>query len=336
VPTVVDGLLRTYIRAATEQVARPWVRSAFVDNAGIVAFDDEYELSFKVETHNHPSALEPFGGANTGVGGVVRDILGVSARPIATTDVLCFGPQETSFEDLPEGTLHPRRIQSGVVAGIQDYGNKLGLPTLSGAILYDPGYTANPLVYCGCVGLAPKGSHPRRAAPGDRVVVIGGRTGRDGLHGATFSSAALTHETGAIAGAAVQIGDPITEKGILEVVVAARDQGLYSAITDCGAGGLSSAIGEMAGRMGVEVQLQDVPLKYPGLAPWEIWLSEAQERMVLAVPPDQLPGLRDICALFDVPIHDLGAFRRRPRPRLPARRPSPPPHDRAHRNSRQL
>lgn len=305
---VIDGLLRTYIRAATEQVAKPWVRSAFVDNAGIIDFDDEYEVSFKVETHNHPSALEPFGGANTGVGGVVRDILGVSARPIATTDVLCFGPQDLRFDDLPEGTLHPRRVMNGVVAGIQDYGNKLGLPTVNGAILFDPGYTANPLVYCGCVGIAPKGRHPRRASPGDRIVVIGGRTGRDGLHGATFSSTALTHETGAIAGSAVQIGDPITEKGILEVVVAARDQGLYTAITDCGAGGLSSAIGEMAGRMGAEVQLEDVPLKYPGLAPWEIWLSEAQERMVLAVPPRNLPALRDLCARFGVELRDLGQF----------------------------
>lgn len=305
---LIDGLLRTTIRAATEKVAKPWVRSAFVDNAGIIDFDDEYEVSFKVETHNHPSALEPFGGANTGVGGVVRDILGVSARPIATTDVLCFGPQALSFDDLPEGTLHPRRVMRGVVAGIQDYGNKLGLPTVNGAILFDPDYTANPLVYCGCVGIAPKGRHPRRVSPGDRIVVIGGRTGRDGLHGATFSSTALTHETGIIAGSAVQIGDPITEKGILEVVVAARDQGLYTAITDCGAGGLSSAIGEMAGRMGAEVQLEDVPLKYPGLAPWEIWLSEAQERMVLAVPPDRLAALRDLCALFGVELRDLGQF----------------------------
>lgn len=305
---LIDGLLRTFIRATTEKVAKPWVRSAFVDNAGIIDFDDEYEVSFKIETHNHPSALEPFGGANTGIGGVVRDILGVSARPIATTDVLCFGPQDLSFDDLPPGMLHPRRIMSGVVAGIQDYGNKLGLPTVSGAILFDPGYTANPLVYCGCVGIAPKGRHPRQAHPGDRVVVIGGRTGRDGLHGATFSSTALTHETGVIAGSAVQIGDPITEKGALEVVVAARDEGLYTAITDCGAGGLSSAIGEMAARLGVEVQLEDVPLKYPGLAPWEIWLSEAQERMVLAVPPQKLPRLRELCARFDVELRDLGQF----------------------------
>jgi phosphoribosylformylglycinamidine synthase len=155
----IDGLLKTYLRAATETIAAPWVRSAFVDNAGIVDFDDEHEISFKVETHNHPSAIEPFGGANTGVGGVIRDVLGVSARPIAATDVLCFGPPDVDPESLPEGVLHPRRIRSGVVAGIQDYGNKIGIPTVNGAILYDPGYTANPLVFCGCVGIAPKGKH---------------------------------------------------------------------------------------------------------------------------------------------------------------------------------
>jgi phosphoribosylformylglycinamidine synthase II len=304
----VDGLLRTFIRAATEHARKPWVRSAFVDNAGIIDFDDEYEVSFKVETHNHPSALEPFGGANTGVGGVVRDVLGVSHRPIATTDVLCFGPRDLPWEALPDGVLHPRRVASGVVAGVQDYGNKLGLPTVNGAILYEAGYTANPLVFCGCIGIAPKGRHVRQAGPGDRVVAIGGRTGRDGLRGATFSSATLTHETGAIASTAVQIGDPITEKGVLEVVVRARDAGLYTAITDCGAGGFSSAVGEMGAEIGADVDLERAPLKYPGLAPWEIWLSEAQERMVLAVPPENLAALRALCAEFDVALSDIGMF----------------------------
>ena len=169
--TTIDGLLRSYIRAATTAVAKPWVRSAFVDNAGIIDFDDDYEVSFKVETHNHPSALEPFGGANTGVGGVVRDIIGVSARPIAVTDVLCFGPQDLPVEQVPQGSLHPRRVRAGVVAGIQDYGNKLGLPTVSGAILYDESFTSNPLVFAGCLGIAPKGSaplRPIRRRPGDR------------------------------------------------------------------------------------------------------------------------------------------------------------------------
>ncbi len=304
----IDGLLHDYIRAATTAVHAPWLRSAFVDNAGIIAFDDRFDLAFKVETHNHPSALEPFGGANTGIGGVVRDILGVSARPIATTDVLCFGPQDYPQSALPAGILHPQRIATGVIAGIGDYGNKLGLPTASGAVIYHEGYLGNPLVFCGCVGLLPTGSHPTQPHIDDLVVLLGGHTGRDGLHGATFSSAELTHETGEIAGSAVQIGDPITEKGLIELIEVARDETLYNAITDCGAGGLSSAIGEMGAKLGVEVELTTVPLKYPGLMPWEIWLSEAQERMVLALPPQNLERLRALAKLWDVHLSVLGRF----------------------------
>ncbi len=307
-PTSVDGLLKTYLRSATQKIGAPWVRSAFVDNAGVIAFDDQYDLSFKVETHNHPSAIEPFGGANTGVGGVVRDILGVSHRPIAATDVLCFGPAGTPLSSLPQGVLHPQRIRAGVVAGVEDYGNKLGLPTVNGAVLYHPGYTANPLVYCGCVGLGPRDSHPRTPQPGDRIIVLGGRTGRDGLRGATFSSLAMDAQTGEVAGASVQIGDPVTEKGLIEVVTLARDQGLYHAITDCGAGGLSSAVGEMSAGLGARVDLSKVLLKYAGLQPWEIWLSEAQERMVLAVPPDSVSALAALCAEFWVEWQDIGVF----------------------------
>lgn len=304
----VDGLLKTTIQAATNAIAANWVRSAFVDNAGIIAFDDQYDLSFKVETHNHPSAIEPFGGANTGVGGVVRDNLGVSHRPIAVTDVLCFGPSGQPYESLPEGVLHPRRIRAGVVAGVGDYGNKLGLATVNGAVIYHNGYTANPLVYCGCVGIGPCNTYPREPQPSDRIVVVGGRTGRDGLRGATFSSLTMDAQTGQVAGAAVQIGDPITEKGVIEVVTRARDQGLYHAVTDCGAGGLSSAVGEMSAKIGARVNIQRVPLKYTGLAPWEIWLSEAQERMVLAVPPAALPALLDLCEIYEVEVSDIGEF----------------------------
>lgn len=305
---VVDNLMRTYLKAATETIAAPWVLSAFQDNAGIIDLDGENEISFKVETHNHPSAIEPFGGANTGVGGVIRDVIGVSAKPIANTDVLCFGPLDTALDRLPAGVLHPRRIYSGVVAGVQDYGNKIGIPTVNGAILFDEGYTSNPLVFCGCVGIAPQGLHVRQPRSGDRVVVIGGRTGRDGLRGATFSSQTMDAQTGEVAGASVQIGVPITEKGLIEVCLRARDARLYSAITDCGAGGLSSAIGEMASACGAEIDLAAIPLKYPGLAPWEIWLSEAQERMVLAVPEQNLPALRDICLVFGVELTDAGGF----------------------------
>lgn len=302
-----DGLLGA-LRDATDQLNPTWLRSAFVDDAGIVAFDDCFDLAFKVETHNHPSAIEPFGGANTGIGGVVRDILGVSARPIACTDVLCFGPADLIDEDLPVGVLHPRRIRDGVVAGIADYGNKLGLPTVNGAVIYDEGYIGNPLVFCGALGLARRGTHRVTPEVGDRVIVIGGKVGRDGIHGATFSSATMDSTTVDSIGAAVQIGDPVTEKGCIEVVERACEAGLYNAITDCGAGGLSSAVAEMGAKLGVEINLAGVPLKYPGLQPWEIWLSEAQERMVMAVPVESLAALRELCDDWDVELTDLGRF----------------------------
>ncbi len=315
-PQTIDGLLRSYIRGATERVARPWVRSAFVDNAGIISFTEQWDLAFKVETHNHPSALEPFGGANTGVGGVVRDVLGVSARPIANTDVLCFGPPDLPAAELPPGVLHPRRIADGVIHGIEDYGNKMGIPTVNGAICYHPGYTANPLVFCGCLGLLPRDSHPAQPQAGDLIVVLGGRTGRDGLRGATFSSMEMDQTTSQIAGSSVQIGHPIHEKQVLEVVLQARDERLYHAITDCGAGGLSSAVGEMGKDLGAHVQLETVPLKYAGLRPWEIWLSEAQERMVLAVPPARWARLQAICAGQEIEAVAIGRFEATGRLRL--------------------
>jgi len=307
---VISGLLETCIVAPTVSLNRPWVRSAFVDNAGVIAFDDRHDLAFKVETHNHPSALEPYGGAHTGVGGVIRDILAVSADPIANTDVLCFGPPGAVGGGSDPGTTY-----RGVVRGIADYGNNMGIPTVGGAILFHPGYTANPLVYCGTLGLAPAGSHPRQPRPGDAVVLLGGRTGRDGLHGATMSSETLDRER--VAGSAVQIGAPITEKLLRDVIPHLRDERLYHAITDCGAGGLCSAVGEMghtsgepgSPRLGVEVDLALVPLKYQGLRPWEIWLSEAQERMVLAVPEESLPRLQALCRAYDVEATVLGRFR---------------------------
>ena len=302
----IAGLLDTFIRGATEAIDAPWVESAFVDNAGIIRFDDRFDLALKAETHNHPSALEPFGGANTGVGGVVRDILGVSARPIAVTDVLCFGPEDLPVDELPDGVLHPRRVRAGVVAGIGDYGNKIGVPNLAGAIFHDPTYTTTPLVFAGCVGLLPHGSNPTDPAAGDAVVVLGGAVGRDGVGGATFSSQSMGLDTAEVAGSSVQIGDPVVEKGLIDVVLAARDAGLYTAITDCGAGGLSSAVGEMASDLGAEVDLALVPRKYPGLAPWEVWLSEAQERMVLAVP-DPAP-LRDLAERWGVDATVIGRF----------------------------
>jgi phosphoribosylformylglycinamidine synthase II len=304
----IHGLLKRYIMRATEEVRSDWLVSAFSDNAGIIRLTDTHDVAFKVETHNHPSAIEPFGGANTGVGGVIRDVLGVSAQPIACTDVLCFGPQTVSADELPHGVIPPRRIADGVVAGVRDYGNKMGIPTVNGAILYHPGYIFNPLVFCGCLGILPHGSHPGAVEPGDLIVSLGGRTGRDGIHGATFSSGEMSLEINTQAGTAVQIGAPITEKKVSDVIVQARDRNLYHAITDCGAGGFSSAIGEMGAKTGARVELEKAPLKYQGLAPWEIWLSEAQERMILAVPPAALDELQGLCAIEEVELSILGTF----------------------------
>ncbi|MEZ5217118.1 MAG: AIR synthase-related protein [Ilumatobacteraceae bacterium] len=234
-------------------------------------------------------------------------ILGAAHHPIACTDILCFGPADLPANELPDGVLHPRRIRSGVVAGVADYGNKIGLPTVAGGVLYDPAYTANPLVFAGCIGVADSaatiltGPHP-----GDRVIALGGRTGRDGLRGATFSSATMDATTGEVAGASVQIGDPITEKLVMDLL--AEADGLFTSITDCGAGGFSSAVGEMAEGVGARVELSTAPLKYPGLSAWEIWLSEAQERMVLSVHPSRLPALQALCDRHGVELTDLGEF----------------------------
>ena len=304
----IRGLLKQYLMRATQYINHPSIVSAFSDNAGIVRFTETQDIAFKVETHNHPSAIEPFGGANTGVGGVIRDVLGVSAQPIACTDILCFGPPDTSTDELPSGMLSPHRIASGVVNGVRDYGNKMGIPTVNGAILYHQGYIYNPLVFCGCLGILPRGSHPRQVHSGDRIVVLGGRTGRDGIHGATFSSGEMSSEINAQAGSAVQIGAPITEKKVADVIIQARDRQLYTAITDCGAGGFSSAIGEMGAETGATVELEKAPLKYQGLTPWEIWLSEAQERMILAVPPEKLDALLELCTIEEVEASIIGTF----------------------------
>ena len=302
---VITPLLQQ-LRDATTAIDAPFLRSAFVGNAGIVSFSPGTTLAVKAETHNHPSAIEPFGGANTGVGGVIRDVMGAAHRPIAVTDVLCFGPTDLATDQLPDGVLHPRLIEAGVIAGVADYGNKIGLPTIAGAVLYDPGYIANPLVYCGCIGVADDAPPLTGPNPGDLVVVLGGRTGRDGLRGATFSSATMDATTGDVAGASVQIGDPIIEKLLIDVLRAAT--GLFTAITDCGAGGLSSAIGEMAEGIGADVDLAGAPLKYPGLRPWEVWLSEAQERMVVAVAPSTWLQLQQLCNRHGIEATSLGTF----------------------------
>ena len=250
-------MLKETIFGATQEIRRrlgadDWCVSVFEDNAGVVRFNEKYHVCFKVETHNHPSAIEPYGGANTGIGGVIRDPLGtgLGAKPICNTDVFCFAPPDTPPESLPPGVLHPKKVMKGVVAGVRDYGNRMGIPTVNGAVCFDDRYLANPLVFCGTVGLIPVDRCRKEPKAGDLIVAIGGRTGRDGIHGATFSSLELTAESDKVSGGAVQIGNAIAEKKMLDVILQARDRGLYHAITDCGAGGFSSAVGEMGEHLG--------------------------------------------------------------------------------------
>ncbi len=388
----IHNLLKSTVAAATHELIAEgidWCLSVFVDNAGVIAFDDDWAVCFKCETHNHPSAIEPYGGAATGIGGCIRDIMGtgLAAKPIAATDVFCVAHPDswkTSDEGterrsdgglvardsarlertakssmpsslrpfvapslLPAGVIHPRRVLTEIVAGVRDYGNRMGIPTLNGAVWFHDDYVGNPLVYCGCIGIMPRDKIKGAAQRGDRIIALGGRTGRDGIHGATFSSAELTDTHADEFSHAVQIGNAVTEKKLLDAILAARDflppsplgppQGvrgegllspspfgrgvrgedgtgkgaatcLYNAITDCGAGGFSSAIGEMGEALGAEVHLDRAPLKYEGLSPTEIWISEAQERMVLAVPPHNVDALRAICDQHDVEMCDLGHF----------------------------
>ena len=309
--TTIDNLLKSTIMRVTEELNKPWCLSVFEDNAGVIDFDGRWALCFKVETHNHPSAVEPYGGAATGIGGVVRDPLGtgLGAKPILNTDVFCFAPPDFPYKQLPKGVLHPRRIFKGVRAGVADYANRLGIPTLNGAILFDEQYMANPLVFCGTLGLLPKElSHRGQQQAGDLVVLIGGRTGRDGIHGVTFASEQLTEESSTASYSSVQIGNPIVEKKVIDILLQARDRRLYRRITDCGGGGLSSAVGEIAAETGVCVYLDKVLLKYAGLSYTEIWVSESQERMILAVPPDCVNELLTLFASEDVEAAVIGQF----------------------------
>ncbi len=306
----IDSLFKTYIAKATEEINPRWCFSVFEDNAGIIHFDKGYGIAVKVETHNHPSAIEPFGGAATGVGGVIRDILGVWADPIACTDVLGFGPLDYDYEKLPPGVKHPKYVHMGVVAGIGSYGNNMGIPTVNGAIYFDESYVGNVVVYCGCIGLLPLKKFRRKAKPSDIIVLAGGKTGRDGIHGVTFASAELTEKSEEVSRPAVQIANPIEEEKLKRAIIEIRDLELASAITDLGGGGLSSAVGETAKRFncGAVVELEKVPLKYPGLAPWEIYVSESQERMLSAVPPENLEQVLEIFENEDVEATAIGKY----------------------------
>lgn len=302
-----SNLFKETIVAATKKINHPDAIVVFSDNAGIFRFDEHNNVCFKVETHNHPSALEPYGGAGTGIGGVIRDIIGtgLGAKPIANTDVFCVGSQGKD-DEIPEGTIMPEKILKGIVSGVRDYGNRMGIPTVNGAVHFHEDYVGNPLVFAGSLGIMKSTESFKTVHKGDRIILVGGKTGRDGIHGATFSSVSLTDESQEISSGAVQIGNPIEEKKMLDAIMEAK--GLYNAITDCGAGGLSSAVGEMGEHTGAVVHLEKVPLKYEGLTYDEIWISESQERMVLSVSPDNVEAMRLIMEKHNTGITDIGEF----------------------------
>lgn len=312
IPAEVDHLFKTTIAGTTSQIARPWLLSVFSDNAGIVAFDEQDAFCIKVETHNTPSALDPYGGSLTGIVGVNRDILGcgLGARPIFNLDVFCLAePTYSSF--LPDGLLHPRRILEGVRRGVEHGGNKSGIPTITGALYFDERYLGKPLVYCGTAGFMPRqiAGRPielKEVRTGDRVCMVGGRIGKDGIHGATFSSLALDPGSPV---SAVQLGDPITQKRAADFLLEARDLGLYRAITDNGAGGLSSSVGEMATFSGgARIDVALAKTKYPGLKPYELVISESQERMTVAVAPEKLTEFTELATRRGVEVSNLGEF----------------------------
>jgi phosphoribosylformylglycinamidine synthase len=313
----IDSLFATCIAGSTADIRaskgeNDFCLSVFKDNAGVIRFDEAHSVCIKVETHNSPSALDPYGGALTGIVGVNRDPMGtgMGANLVCNTDVFCFASPYFQGE-LPPRLLHPRRVLEGVREGVEHGGNKSGIPTVNGSLVFHEQYLGKPLVYCGTVGILPalvKGrpSHEKSARPGDAIVMTGGRIGKDGIHGATFSSEELHEGSPATA---VQIGDPITQRKMYDFLMRARDLGLYNAITDNGAGGLSSSVGETAGLSGgSEMDLALAPLKYDGLAPWEILLSEAQERMTLAVPPETLDAFLALAREMDVEATVLGTF----------------------------
>ncbi|OGG66332.1 hypothetical protein A3D71_04760 [Candidatus Kaiserbacteria bacterium RIFCSPHIGHO2_02_FULL_55_20] len=321
---VKEGIYKRYIKGATEKIRKAkgkkdFCVSVFKDNSGAIAFDEKYLITHKVETHNSPSGLDPFGGSVTAIGGVNRDCLGfgLGAKPIANTYGFCVAsPNDTTelFRDAKktQPLLPARRILEGVIRGINAGGNQSGIPTPLGFIAVDSSYRGKPLVFGGTVGLIPrtvlgKKMYEKKAKAGDYIIMLGGRVGLDGIHGATFSSESLSSGSPATA---VQIGDPITQKKLSDMLIReARDKGLYSSITDDGAGGLSGSVGEMARESGgALVELEKVPLKYPGLAPWQIWLSESQERMTLAVPKTKWAAFKKICGRHDVEATRIGEF----------------------------
>jgi phosphoribosylformylglycinamidine synthase subunit PurL len=322
-PTDVElaGLAQSWSEHCSYKSSRPFLKKAFArlhpadrvlgtGDAGVMRFEPGYAYALRIESHNHPSAVEPYGGAATGIGGILRDVLAVGAKPIALSDPLFFGPLDLPADRLPNGVKSPRYLATGVIAGIRDYGNRVGVPTVSGGIYFDPSYTVNPLVNVGCVGFLPTARlRPNRArAIGDRLVLVGGRTGRDGIGGVAFASKELTDRSESVSRGAVQLGNPIMKEPLMHACLEAYDRGLVQAVKDLGGGGIASAFGELAaaGGFGLRIDLARVPMREAGLQPWEVFISESQERMVLDVRPKDLPAVMEVFDRYDVPVTDLG------------------------------
>jgi phosphoribosylformylglycinamidine synthase subunit PurL len=323
-PTDVEiaGIAQSWSEHCSYKSSRPFLRRAFArlharpkvlgtGDAGVLRFEDGFAYALRIESHNHPSAVEPYGGAATGIGGILRDVLAVGAKPIALADPLFFGPLDDPDAGAPPGVKSPRYIATGVIAGIRDYGNRVGVPTVSGAIGFDPDFVVNPLVNVGCIGFLPRARlRPNRArAAGDRLVLVGGRTGRDGIGGVAFASRELTARSESESRGAVQLGNPIMKEPLIHACLEAFDRRLVQGVKDLGGGGLATASGELvhAGGLGSRIDLARVPLRDPGLVPWEVWISESQERMILDVRPRDVPALLELFARYEVPATDIGA-----------------------------
>ncbi len=328
-PTDVElaGLAQSWSEHCSYKSSRPFLKRAFgslhakprvlgTGDAGVMRFTPGYCYALRIESHNHPSAVEPYGGAATGIGGILRDVLAVGGKPVALADPLFFGPLERMPADVPTGVRTPRYLAEGVIAGIRDYGNRVGVPTVSGGIYFDPAYVVNPLVNVGCVGFLPrKRLLPNRAqAVGDRLLLAGGRTGRDGIGGVAFASKELTDRSESESRGAVQLGNPIMKEPLIQACLESFDRGLVRGLKDLGGGGIATAFGELAhaGGFGLRLDLARVPLREEGLRPWEIWISESQERMVLDVRPRDVPRVAEIFRAQDVPMTDVGEVVRGP------------------------
>jgi phosphoribosylformylglycinamidine synthase subunit PurL len=322
-PTDVElaALAQSWSEHCSYKSSRPLLRRAFsgfraaprvlgTGDAGVVRFPGGAAYALRIESHNHPSAVEPYGGAATGIGGILRDVLAVGARPIALTDPLFFGPLDLDRKDVPEGVRTPRYLAEGVVAGIRDYGNRVGVPTVSGGVYFDPSFVVNPLVNVGCVGFLPGGRPlPNRArARGDHLVLAGGLTGRDGIGGVAFASRELTDVSETESRGRVQLGNPILKEPLIHASLEAYGRGLVRGVKDLGGGGLAAASGELVNSagLGLHIDLDRVPLREAGLRPWEVWISESQERMIFDVKPADVGRLIEIFRRYDVPATDVG------------------------------